>query len=719
MQTTDEFHRFSEVIERAERLNTDGPVVREELLRLVAAVVDSSDSSLRAGSVAKLLARLLVRESTVDVDLMQTAVALFNAVSDQPFASADQSDVRRILRPLIPHPVITSVVSPDDGWSAVVLPYLSGVDDGVSDVEALLTHLASAAGSKPGKSWMASAAKLLDSEVARNTLRFLVDQLAHADWVPSNGWFVRPENQDVCRAAVWASVHLGEPSIAHRIGARGIAGHYFHDKIPNAAIVALGLIGTPESMVALQRLAESTRHNGFRTRIAAAKLAAAAAMGLTPGQVLERAVPTGGLCSHGAMTLSAGDITVRIVVDNELKPHTIWGNDHKPSATVANRVKRQVKELRDTIGNERRRAENLLAAGRQWDVTEWRRFYLDHPITGRLARRLLWRVETPSGEINVGIPTASELRTLDGETTLPDAGTVCLWHPATVSIDEVAAWRSWLMDNQLKQPFKQAFREVYLLTPAERDTDVFSNRFAGHVLRYQQTFALFKERAWAANYLNSHEGGSDGIARRELPETGFTAVFEHSNVDRTRSDNVDICVTDHVWFFRTGDRAKRPVPLSDVPPLVLSEAMRDVDLFVGVTSIAVNPEWTYRRDDPFYEYWSRVGFGDLSVAAGNRRDALARLLPKMAVADQVELGDRYVRIRGSLATYRVHIGSSNVLIEPDDRYLCIVPKSRTAKLPMLPFDGDTMLSLILSKVMLLAADHKIKDAAILDQIAAR
>lgn len=182
---------------------------------------------------------------------------------------------------------------------------------------------------------------------------------------------------------------------------------------------------------------------------------------------------------------------------------------------------------------------------------------------------------------------------------------------------------------------------------------------------------------------------------------------------------MDICVTDHVWFFRTGDRAKRPISLSQVPPLVLSEAMRDIDLFVGVTSIALDPEWTYRRDDPFYEYWGRVGFGDLSEAASVRRDALARLLPKMAVADKVELGDRYIRVRGFLASYRVHIGSSNILIEPDDRYLCIVPKSRTVKSPMLPFDGDTVLSLILSKVLMLAADNKIKDATILDQIVAR
>jgi len=38
--------------------------------------------------------------------------------------------------------------------------------------------------------------------------------------------------------------------------------------------------------------------------------------------------------------------------------------------------------------------------------------------------------------------------------------------------------------------------EVYLLTPAERQTRVYSNRFAGHVFRQVQARALMKGRGW-------------------------------------------------------------------------------------------------------------------------------------------------------------------------------------------------------------------------------
>jgi hypothetical protein len=59
--------------------------------------------------------------------------------------------------------------------------------------------------------------------------------------------------------------------------------------------------------------------------------------------------------------------------------------------------------------------------------------------------------------------------------------------------------------------------------------------------------------------------------------------------------------------------AHKPVhaqPLAEVPPLVFSEAMRDVDLFIGVTSISADPEWLDRGEGRrFEEYWHRWGFG--------------------------------------------------------------------------------------------------------------
>jgi hypothetical protein len=674
---------------------------------------------------------------------------LLSSVDGRRQLSADdRSAVRARLVKLLPAAdtgtVDTFMIAAADGWAAVVLPQLASLTEGTGEVTALLRHLAAATGSKPTRAWLVHSQELLEPVSARAVLRLLLERLTDARPITTTRWggpfpvVVDERNTDVARAAVWATIGLQERWVVptlHRLADRAIhasnlTGWLVGDKVPNACIVSLGQIGTTEAIAALQHLRDATAHNGFGTRIAAALTVAAAASGLTPGQLAEPTVPTGGLSPHGTVEIVAGRLTAQAGVDDDLKVAIAWAvaggwaakpPPDAPKADVQ-AVRRQVKELRDMLGAQRRRVEGLLAADRRWDLADWRRSYLDHPVTGRLARRLIWRVVDGNGAMVAGVPTTTgTLRTLAGEGRLPTTGTVALWHPATATTHEVGAWRSWLLDQGVRQPFKQAFREVYLLTPAELETGTYSNRFAAHVLRYQQAYALFKQRGWTANYLGPYDGGYHGRARHDFPDAGLTAVFEHLQVDAEPGQGrVELCSTDRVWFFRTADRAKAAVPLEQVAPLVFSEAMRDVDLFVGVSSIALDPNWADRGDDPYHDYWRHTAFGALSATAEVRRDVLARLLPKTKIADRVELGDRYLRIRGNRGTYKIHLGSANILIEPDDRYLCIVPANagRTRRV-MLPFDGDEVLSVILSKALLLAADDKITDPEILRQLKRR
>ena len=47
--------------------------------------------------------------------------------------------------------------------------------------------------------------------------------------------------------------------------------------------------------------------------------------------------------------------------------------------------------------------------------------------------------------------------------------------------------------------------------------------------------------------------------------------------------------TDQVRFYRENET--EPLRLEDVPALVFSEIMRDVDLFVGVAGVGNDPTW--------------------------------------------------------------------------------------------------------------------------------
>jgi hypothetical protein len=149
--------------------------------------------------------------------------------------------------------------------------------------------------------------------------------------------------------------------------------------------------------------------------------------------------------------------------------------------------------------------------------------------------------------------------------------------------------------------------------------------------------------------------------------------------------------------------------------------MRDVDLFIGVTSVSADPEWLDRGQGRRFErYWHQWSFGNLNASAQIRHEVPAGPLPMLAIADRCELTERFLVVRGDLRTYKIHLGSGNILMTPDDQYLCIVAArdARAGRL-FLPVDDDPLLSLILSKAFLLADDTSITDPSITRQITAR
>src|SRR5262249_22996439 len=131
------------------------------------------------------------------------------------------------------------------------------------------------------------------------------------------------------------------------------------------------------------------------------------------------------------------------------------------------------------------------------------------------------------------------------------------------------------------------------------------------------------------------------------------------------------------------------------------------------------PNWTPGGPAGHYDrYWQEYAFGGLSESACSRREALARLVPRLRIGDRCTLEDRFLVVHGKLRTYRIHLGSANIQMEPNSAYLCIVPARDVGQSErvMLPFEGDTLLSVILSKAFLLADDDKIKDPSIVRQI---
>ena len=185
-----------------------------------------------------------------------------------------------------------------------------------------------------------------------------------------------------------------------------------------------------------------------------------------------------------------------------------------------------------------------------------------------------------------------------------------------------------------------------------------------------------------------------------------------------------------IWNYISTDQIRfidlntdEAIDLIDVPTTLFSEVLRDVDLFVGVASVGNDPTWSDSGGLPTYrDYWSSYSFGDLSTIAKNRKEILENLVPRLKIGKVSEVKGKFLVVKGQLRTYKIHIGSTNILMEPNDQYLCIVPdrsKKNVTQGVFLPFEGDSGLSIILSKAMLLAEDDKITDSTITSQIQRR
>src|SRR5690606_21349884 len=262
---------------------------------------------------------------------------------------------------------------------------------------------------------------------------------------------------------------------------------------------ALSRIPTEDALAQIARLAARVTYKGTLKELNAALDARAAALNLTRDEVEELAVPAYGLTEVGrrverfgdasaTLDASSGTVTWRNAAGKVVK--SVPAAVRSGHAEQLAEFRAAVKDVEKMLSAQAERLDRQFLARRVWPYDAWRTRYLDHPLVGTLARRLIWLVDDVPCAYHDGA-----LRTLEGK-EVPAGETVRLWHPIGRDVDETLAWRAWLEEKRITQPFKQAHREVYLLTAAEEHTRVYSNRFAAHILRQYQFHALAAVRGW-------------------------------------------------------------------------------------------------------------------------------------------------------------------------------------------------------------------------------
>ncbi|WP_311242968.1 DUF4132 domain-containing protein [Microbacterium sp. WCS2018Hpa-23] len=398
--------------------------------------------------------------------------------------------------------------------------------------------------------------------------------------------------------------------------------------------------------------------------------------------------------SLASVTAVDGDVTVSLSIDDQGMPVIAVDRAGKVLAAVPAKSRKvegiaaltvRAKELKKQAQRMRSSLEAACVLG---DVFEAEEIVLlrEHPLLGRmLADVVLVDAEGRAGFIAA---SGDDLVGAHGAAYTP-AGGLRIAHPV-----DLLASGDWpdlqheVMTRGRPQPFKQVFRELYVPTENERgEGGMSSRRYVGHQIDARRASGLFTARNWVRDF-------GQGFERTFHNER--IHVFCNVEGGWGTAGEVEDAAIDDVRFGPVG--SWRAIPLEQVPPRVYSEAMRDLDLVVSVGhSSGVDPQ----TSESTVEVRRRIV------------DETCMLLG----IDRVEMSGHHVRVKGVLGTYSVHLGSGIVHRVPGNTLFIIPVGAQHRGRIFLPFvDDDPRTAEIVSKVVMLAADDRIKDPTILSQL---
>ncbi|WP_182084159.1 DUF4132 domain-containing protein [Aureimonas sp. ME7] len=363
------------------------------------------------------------------------------------------------------------------------------------------------------------------------------------------------------------------------------------------------LMAKPEPASLQLVLAASQRHKQPGLRKYAGEVTArfAEERGWSPAELADRTIPAVGLDETGTLELPVGERTFRARLETVKAKKTgapelrlaLQNPDGKPVASLpspsdpdeaaeAKEAKGALsaakKELKQTVELQTGRLYEAMCAGRIWPVADFQSFLLAHPVMNHLLRRLVLTGHDAQGNV------VQSLRALD-DGTFTDAederveidgfAGIGIAHRASLGDEASAAWTQHLEDYEVSPLFEQFQRPAPGETKAE--ARVIDDR-RGHMIDN----LTLRSAAENLGYIRgSVEDGAGFYAyEKSFPDSGLVAVIEFSGSYVGENDRVPKYLTTLAFEPSGPERVSRwgggsGVALSDVPPVLVSEAWND------------------------------------------------------------------------------------------------------------------------------------------------
>lgn len=236
--------------------------------------------------------------------------------------------------------------------------------------------------------------------------------------------------------------------------------------------------------------------------------------------------------------------------------------------------------------------------------------------------------------------------------------------------------------------YRDSFRELYVKTEEEMNME-HSLRYAGNQIQPKKTLGCLKSRHWVADI----EDGLQKVYYKENIVAQIYALADWFSPADIESPTLE-------WVVFSDRKTGKDIRIKDIPDIIFSEVMRDVDMAVSVAHAGgVDPETSHSTVE--------------------MRKAIAEFTMPLFRLTNVTFTKNHAVIEGKRANYTVHLGSGVVHQEAGPMINVLPVHSQRRGRIFLPFvDDDPKTSEVLTKILFFAEDNKIKDPYILGQIEA-
>jgi hypothetical protein len=642
-------------------------------------------------------------------------------------------------------------------WSQLVFEELAKVDDVTrAGWQGLLEHCRLLEQTVPGAKWQKHSAELIAALGEKRVTETFQKWLALGP-TPGQPPGARSPIEDSAyqKGMVWCLASSHDPAMAVTVADFGIAClrkipmlGAVSQKVGFACVQVLGVMPSSQAVAQLSRIRAKVKYTVAQRLIDKSLRQAAERSGMTVEDLEDSCVDGYGLDAQGRHEISIGDARAVTSLQPDGSVAVAWydaggklvksppAHVKKAFAKEVKSVAAMAKELEQTYAAQRIRLESSLASPRTMTLAHWRKTFLEHPLLGFLGRRLIWNFQGSDGfqhsglwsENNGAAETGSVLDSSGQAIDLSRAQTASLWHPLSSEPADLQRWRDRIFTESACQPFRQAFREFYQLTEDERETRMYSNRFAGILMRQHQLSNLCRARNWEYRLMGAHFDGFN-VPRRSLPQWNLEVEFHvdlpsdrkpslrDSALSEASGSGINLYVgSDQVRFYRD----RREIALDEVPAVVYSEVMRDVDLFTSVCAVGEDETWSDQGDRGLGIPDAQSNLNQLAGILELRASVLTRVLPHTKIAERCRLHPASLEVRGQLGTYQIHLAWESVMLITDSglRRL-LIPRKLLDAIALdysgIPFDLDPRTETILRKAHVLADDWKIEDPSLVRQ----